>query len=449
MGQSLSDLCSCGCSTDSIKRPKPLSFFSSDIKQSADFIRSPTFLSKADADGGSSEKSNLSTYIFDDYQSEQLHAFSLFRNELIPFFDIWDTLQQLSNNEYVSFCCLFYSNLSRNFRTHNAEGFLSNSDASKSGEFILNQIDRTVIKFKQIYDLISEPTNINKSESYLQKQTTLSPTHSTQLNYAINADNKNEAISLIEAFTQFYRIHLQLGVSENMFDESCISLEKSFDEITKNNNNSLNKAFTLAARGGLRIFFEVTRALMLQSDLTEVQNIFNASNQGDKIQSLITHKKLIKKFMRFWDFNVMESMNNTEKQLFSLTIYSFMIKKLQDDTCGIYQSPSLSTSIENTNNIVLETISHDSSFNLTMPSKKRSMRKDTDAVIMDEFHLNYSFITTFSVGIISWLNYLISFIKFNHPSKLFIHLRNTKRTYQRMGVDINILQPLLYAFKAA
>ena len=476
------------------RSPRTLILLPSRTKTTLDtMIRSPTFLSRADAEPPSSEKSDLSSYI-DNYQEEQLQSLSLLKEELIPFFDLWDKLQSLNTTKYKSFCSLFYLNLSDDFITTNAEGFLD-SDPSKSGEFILKQINTTISKILDIYSLISDRKR-NPSQSsihLLQRQQTFTTSETHKQEYEVISENKQKAIVMMEKFSAYYLIHLQLGIHETMFDESCNALEKSIDSITKNKLNPEYEEigeFTLSERGGLRIFFEITRALMLQQDLSEVQGILNGINQRDKIQNLIQNEKLVQKFIAFWDGMIWNDMTDTEKQLFSLRIYSHMIKRLQDYASGIYydggdDKESLTPSVENTDKIVLmdsnnnKLLQHSRSTSLAPPTQSESValvRKtansysaltghsmsttranskvnfeniSTDQLVMEQFHFNDTFVTTFSIGIISWLNYLISFLKQNQPKKLFIHLRNIKRTYKRMNIDMMILKPLLYAFKSS
>ena len=160
--------------------------------------------------------------------------------------------------------------------------------------------------------------------------------------YQIDQTNKNEAIQLMEKFGEYYLIHLQLGIHETMFDESSTALEKSFDEF----NEAELGEFSLSARGGLQLFFEVVRTLMMQLDLSEVRNALEVtgSKEKDKIRSLIQNEELVQKFIRFWDGCVMDVMNDTEKQLFSLRIYSHIIKNLQDKASGIYSETRSSES---------------------------------------------------------------------------------------------------------
>eukprot|EP01083_Nonionella_stella_P063872 165994_1 len=457
MGDSHSSLCNwCSCKRDAVHIPFGLKSKSTtrskrwSKNQFTDDMRSPTFLSRTDAVGGSSDRSSLSSAMIDSDQG-QLQALASFKHELLPFFEMWDKLQRIPTDEYLAFCSLFHHHLSSHFVTHNAEAFFRHDNPTKSGEFILNQINSTIIKFGEIFAILGETQNSNVSQSveYLTRQDTFtSISREDSLGggiHGISTQNKAQALEWMDKFTQYYLIHRQLGVHESMFDECCHALERclELDEVTKTMNTHDIGAFTLSIRGGLRLFFEVTRALMLQHDLSEIHNILyqNSFTQKDKLQSLITNKRLIEKFIAFWNFNIMNSMNETQKQLFSLHIYSFMVKKLQDDASTTSHNPySMQSTIENTDDIVLES---ESQFEVN------ATQMNTDDGVMDRVYQNAPFIMEFCIGIVGWLNHLILFLEANEPKKLLVQLRNTKRRYERKGIDMNVLQPLLYAFKAA
>ena len=213
-------------------------------------IRSPTFVSRADASIGSiSTKSELSSFDYlNDHRDEQLNALISLKNDLIPFFQLWQTLENLDSIKYRSFCSIFFLNLSDDFITSNAEGFNS-SDPSKAGEFVLKQINITIIKLKEIYALVDNNNNtlkpgtarnLSQSIEMLQRDQTFSSFNnamsspigigSPSVKYQVDQTNKNGAIQLMDKFAEYYLIHLQLGIHETMFDESCNALEKSFDE---------------------------------------------------------------------------------------------------------------------------------------------------------------------------------------------------------------------------
>lgn len=530
---------SSGCSTDDHLRIQNANTLLTDV------MRSPSILSICDADDGSSSKESLSSCTVDAFQNEQIESLLSLHHELCPFFEIWDKLQSLGHSEYLSVCSLFYLNLSSDFITENADGFFDTSDPAKSGDFILRQINSTIIKIQDIYKLLHEPAPdatvtdkgslaaqsvelVKRQQTFTSRSPTISKRYEVSygVHDEIESKNKNEAIKLMGRFRGYYRIHFELGIQDTMFSETCNALTKTFDDIACSKHSEKELDFigelSLEQRGAIRIFFEIVRALMLQHDLSEVQKNFRVSEcdaAGDHIQSLMRNTDSVERFLKFWDKHFIRNMDDDQQQLFSLRIFSFMLQRLQDKAAGKYVSaantPSVSASIDNASQIVLESLVHslpnsnnpisanlnraarssnssllisslilgnesstaslnassmtfggnqsmNASF-LTVPgSVPRSLAEShnsqlitpsppplQDEDIMMMFHRNESFITSFSIGIISWLNYLISFLRANEPKRLFIELKNTKRTYKRLGVDIQILNSLPFAFKSS
>ena len=436
------------------KKPKTLTLVPSHTKKTLlEALRSPTFVSCADASFGSSPKSSLSSFFGDEYMHEQLQCLSLFQNELLPFFELWDKLQSLSKDNYFSFCSQFYLNLSDTFIAQNDEAFLDDDDPAASGKLMLDKINIIIDRLRKIYHFLGEYQNMSVTESmlYLQRQQTFKSLSSRK--YEVEDANKNEAARLMQQFQENELIHLQI----EMFDESSNALESAIDAISP---QLIGGEFTLSSRGGLRIFFEITRSLMLKHDLSDVQNILSSVGGDQRMNSMNTNKHLIDKFVAFWDYNIFQSMGHRDQQLFSLKIYSFLIKRLQDEASGHYAKPPKSNSttmsfVMDKSSVLLEQPTQNESehhLTTTWISKSESIPspiQNTDENVMKEFHANSRFNTTISIGLVPWLNFLVLFLKLDKPKKLFIHLKNIKRTYKRMNIDINIFEPLAFAFKCA
>ena len=490
----------------------------------SDLARTPTAISLCDAEDGSSDRESLSSCSIDAFQNEQIESMLSLHDELIPFFEVWDKIQCLPHDEYLSFCSLFYLNLSSDFVAQNADGFFDSTDPSKSGEFILRQITSTVIKMKDIYKLLSDshsvadryPDSHSIAAAVIRRhQTFTSKSPSASFRYETGSDvateHKVEALRSMERFRAYWRIHSELGIQDSMFGETANALEMTFDDIAGSDHSKRVQLeeLSLSQRGAVRVFFEIVRALMLQHDLSSIRNMVSSEGDGlsqcDVVQSVLRNTESVQRFLAFWDEHFVRSMNDCQRQLFSLRIYSFMVQRLQDRAAGKYQtatntpSHSVSADIDNADHILLESLSLNPSSQrvaaslnaslqemgnesltgslnassmtlggtqsmngsfLTVPGSARRSRADIesplnapyplrDEDVMSLFHRHESFVTSFSVGIVSWLNYLLSFLRENEPKRLSVELRNTRKTYKRMGIDVHILSPLLFAFKSS
>ena len=210
--------------------------------------------------------------------------------------------------------------------------------------------------------------NYNHQFTILKLESLVDDMHISQDSYETAENTKSEILTILDKFPEMWLNYVKLGVTSDIFDALSAALEKTFDKhekfhmpkqqrrksisrispqiaqeiANKNNKAPENSAkspptvkhrqlkrenlFTLSARGGLRIFFEITRCLMLKEELEDAKT--NANTVNDHMQLLIENQDLVNKFIKFWE-QYIESLSTEDSQLFSFRVYSWMVTYLQ------------------------------------------------------------------------------------------------------------------------